>query len=223
MSISRTPKTLKRSRIDSGMDYSPMTRSPLQEISNSPKKRAVVGLGGTVSPRGILIPDESIKSNLTKGRGITKTFGAKASNVKKALFKKNHDKKPKPDSEPVSAQISLRASMLAIVMVHKQHFNIVQYLMDTVNSSKLEELMEELFDVYEGHNQTIRLFKYLLELDLQNQTSASNTLFRSTTPFTIFMGLIFKKYGIYFLQTSLLANIKKIVANFQHFEVFISF
>ena len=152
---------------------------------------------------------------------LTKSIGAKASSVRN-LFKVEKGRKstlsgtPESVKVPDEQKLRLRASMLAMLLVHKTDLCVLRGLLEGAPCK--EELVEQLLDFFDGHGQTKRLIECLVDVEIQN-TVCHTTLFRENSNATKLVGLIFRREGAAFLEATLLPHIKDIVANASAYEV----
>ena len=214
--IVRSP--LKRNRV---------ALSPLREeydSDTSPRKKRAFARSSTVPTRlfpapqdsGTVYPSKSTKSSLSR------SLGRKAATSVRNMFnkekKRNQLQLSTSKFEEEEKLRTLKASMLAMLLVHKIDMPLVQGLITGVNVVKLEELAEELFDFFDGHNQIKHLIDFMVKNEVQN-TSSYPTLFRETSCATKLIGIVFKREGQSFLADVMYPHIKDMVENSNDYEV----
>lgn len=217
--VERSP--LKRTRLE----FSPF--SPMDE--ESPRKRPTLTRCSTFpspvkSPSPVVAPvfDLPHSRSITKGitGNLSKSLGLKASSVLH-LFSRPEKKKIQTatnTNESLPDHSTLKASMLAMILVHKSNYSLLKGLISGVNVVKLEELAGELYDFFSGHNQTKQLINFMVHYEVQ-QTLNNTTLFRESSCTTKLIGKLFKREGTEFLNNVLLPHVKQIVSNFSDYEV----
>ena len=216
--IERSP--LKRSRLE----FSPY--SPMED--ESPLKKPMLSRCSTF-PSPAFSPQAATQQQLQQSKSITrgitvnlsKSLGSKASSVFN-LFSKTEKKKNQTTTnvDPVESidNSTLKASMLAMLLVHKTNYSLLKGLISGVNVLKLEELAGELYDFFNGHNQTKQLINFMIRYEVQ-QTVTNTTLFRESSCTTKIIGILFKTQGSDFLNKVLLPHIEDIVSNCKDYEV----
>ena len=105
-------------------------------------------------------------------------------------------------------------------MVHKSQFVVLEQLLKHSGSvpAKQEELMEDCYEFFHGHQQVKRLIDFVIEKEVE-ETSSNTTLFRETSCATKLIALVLKKEIQQKLESALYPHIKDIISSPDSYEV----